>query len=150
MHGIENVFLLTLYDYTDFFAECIKFIGNGTEFLGGIVHIHNHHHVEKIRNDGLGNVKDIDVVVGKIGAGLGNDSYGIFTYYGDNGFIHEFSFCLKRRIIDYYGLYFNRLKRAISFCNKNGEIIALIFIVGCLYFKSDGFVSKFGEVVLTA
>ena len=54
------------------------------ELAGGDVHQHGHG--EKLPQDGLADVQDIDVVLGQQGAHGGDDAHLVLADDGDNGF----------------------------------------------------------------
>ena len=62
--------------------------GKGLEGNVCSASVHDHHHVEVFLDDGLGNIKDVNFMVRKICTYLCDDAYGVFSYYGDNNFIH--------------------------------------------------------------
>ena len=88
MHLVENLFLLTLDFQTLGLANGGEAV---TEFAEGdvaVVNVDNHHHGEVITKGGLGDVEDVYVVFGEIGADGSDDTDGILAYYGYDCAIH--------------------------------------------------------------
>jgi hypothetical protein len=89
MHLVEDLFLLAL----DFEAQGIADGGEAiAKFAEGdvaIVDINDHHHVEVFPDGGLGDIEDVDVVIGQIGANGGDNAYCVFSDYGYYGAVHR-------------------------------------------------------------
>ena len=88
VHHVEDFLTLAFYLNADALAELIEFIGNSFERCVHLAHVDNHHHVEILLHDGLGDIEDVDVFLCQIGANFGDDTFGILAYYCNNGFIH--------------------------------------------------------------
>ncbi len=58
------------------------------EFLAGVGIIHDHHHVEETVDDGLGNVKHVDLMFGKVCADACDDANSILADDGDDCLVH--------------------------------------------------------------
>ena len=88
---------------TDLLAEGVQVGDHRAEFGVDVRVIHNHHHVEEAVDDGLGNVKHVDVVFGQIRADAGDDADGVLADDGDDGLVHAMvSLVLARcRLIGY-------------------------------------------------
>ena len=88
VHLVENLFFLAA-DIDAFGLadgrEAVAKLGEGDV---AVVDIDDHHHREEALKDGLVDVEDVDVVVCKERADGGDDTYGIFAYYGDYGAVH--------------------------------------------------------------
>jgi len=88
VHLIEDLLFLTL-DFNAFgLSDSSKTITKLVEWNIAIVYINDHHHGEEVFKDGLVDVKDIDVVICKIGANCGDDTYGIFADNCNDGTVH--------------------------------------------------------------
>ena len=99
MHLVANILSLTFDLHSGLFPESDDLICHC-----GIVHCHlgcvdNHHHVEETLDDGLGNVKDIDLMVCHIGADLGDDADCVFADHGNDSSVHVFFFHITAKIV---------------------------------------------------
>ncbi len=79
VHFIKYILQLALHLHTGVLANLGEFIAQYVEGFDGLGQIDNHHHVEILLHDGLGNIKDIDLVVCQIGADLGDDAHGVLA-----------------------------------------------------------------------
>ncbi len=70
------------------FAELVEIVHDLAEFLVGVGIIHNHHHVEETVDDGLGNVKHVDLMLGKVGADACDDADSVLADDGDDCLVH--------------------------------------------------------------
>ena len=89
MHLVEDLLLLAL----DFEAQGIADGGEAIAKLAegdvAIVDINDHHHIEVFPDGGLGDVEDVDVVIGQVGANGGDNAYCVFSDYGYYGAVHR-------------------------------------------------------------
>ena len=99
MHLLENFSLLTADLQPEIQPEPGKFGAKLLERFAATADIDNHHHVEIVLDDGLGYVKNVDVVLGEICAGLGKDTYSIFADDGYDGFFHNADIIAKAGIV---------------------------------------------------
>ena len=88
VHHVEDFLTLAFYLNADALAELIEFIGNSFERCVHLAHVDNHHHVEILLHDGLGDIEDVDVFLCQIGANFGDDTFGILAYYCNNRSVH--------------------------------------------------------------
>lgn len=81
MHLFKNFALLTANLKSHFKAEARKFIPQFFKRLFRERSIHYHHHIKIILDDGLRNVKNVNVVLCKIRARLGENADGVLADY---------------------------------------------------------------------
>ena len=103
VHLGEDLLALAADLDADLLAEGVQVGDHRAEFGVDVRVIHNHHHVEEAVDDGLGNVKHVDVVFGQIRADAGDDADGVLADDGDDGLVHAMvSLVLARcRLIGY-------------------------------------------------
>ena len=85
MHLVENSLKLTFDLYSGVGSDGFELIYKLVEGLLRLRQIDNHHHIEKILDNGLWNVKDVDAVVGQVSTYFGDDSDGVLSHHGDDG-----------------------------------------------------------------
>jgi hypothetical protein len=88
VHHFENFAFLAADFKTHFFADAGKIRGDGIEFLAALRAIGYHHHVEVVLDDGLRDVKDVDVALQEIGGDPCDDSDHVFAYDCYYDFFH--------------------------------------------------------------
>ena len=83
VHGIEDI----LVHYADIEIHILTHIsesfGEGGEGAGHLIDLCKHDHYEHILQDGLGNVNNVDVVIGANICYLCKNTNGILTDYGN-------------------------------------------------------------------
>ena len=79
MHLRKYFLFLTEDPDADLLPDLRKTAGKLAVGLRGAGYVHDHHHVEEAVHDRLGNVQDIDLIVGEIGADAGDDADSIFS-----------------------------------------------------------------------
>ena len=86
MHGVEDILPLDLDGEAALGALVLQQGGKDGEgeLAGGDVHQHGHG--EKLPQDGLADVQDIDVVLGQQGAHGGDDAHLVLADDSNNGF----------------------------------------------------------------
>jgi hypothetical protein len=89
MHLFENLAFLAPDLEAHFQAETGKLGTELLERLTALRSIDYHHHVEVVLNDSLGDIENIDLVFGQIGASLGENTDGILAYNRYNRFVHS-------------------------------------------------------------
>jgi hypothetical protein len=80
---------LTFYLNAQSLTNLVQIAGDFFESLFASLHIHYHHHVEIVLNDGLRDVENVDVLACQILTNAGDNTDGVFSYNGDNSFIHS-------------------------------------------------------------
>ena len=98
VHLVEYVLTLAFYLNAGVLSELCDLIVEGTEIDGHASGVHYHHHVEESLYNGLGDVKNVDMLVGEICADFGNDAYGVFADYCNDRSVHVKSVCLQSYI----------------------------------------------------
>ena len=88
VHLVKDVFQLALHLHTSVLAQCSQFVTQLIKSLDRLGQIHNHHHIEILLQNGLGDVKDVDLIVCQISADLGDDTNGIFAHDSNNSSCH--------------------------------------------------------------
>lgn len=88
MHFVENVFKLYLDLYAHSLAFLFYFRADGVERLCRMGKVDDHHHIEIALDDGLADVKNVDLTGGKICAYAGDDSHGILADYSNDSSCH--------------------------------------------------------------
>ena len=92
MHHVKNFFLLTLDHNADLLAHRLHLVCHIPEGFGAGRGVNDHHHVKEALNDSLRNIQNIDLVLGKVGSDLRNNTNRIFSNYSNNCFLHVNSF----------------------------------------------------------
>ena len=88
VHLGKDLLALAADAHANLFAEFVEIVHDLAEFLVGVGIIHNHHHVEETVDDGLGNVKHVDLMFGKVCADACDDADSILTDDGDDCLVH--------------------------------------------------------------
>lgn len=88
VHLVEDVFELTFDNDTKIFSDRSKVRGNLIERFVALRKVDDHHHVEEILDDGLRDVEDVDVVIGKVCAYPCDDADSILADNGNNCSCH--------------------------------------------------------------
>ena len=88
MHLLKDLGLLALDLEAEAGADRREVRAEVGEGLRAAGDVDDHHHVEVVRADRLGDVEDVHAVLGEAGAGLGEDAYGILADDGDDCFVH--------------------------------------------------------------
>ena len=76
--------MLAADHYTDLISKGFQFFGKNSVVFLTFAGICYHHHVEISLYDGLGDIKNVYIIVCKISTNLCNNSYGIVSYYCDD------------------------------------------------------------------
>ncbi len=92
IHLIEDGFQLYLCLHALFLSSVVKFRTNRLESLATLRYVDNHHHVEEAMNNGLVNVKNVNVALGKVGTYMCYDSNRVFPTTVMIAFVILFSF----------------------------------------------------------
>ena len=95
MHLVKDVLTLTLDLDSFFVADEAELFCHLVELSFILGYIDNHHHVEKLLHDGLGNVKNVDVMLCQISTYRRDNSDSVFTDNGDDGSVHLIYMILK-------------------------------------------------------
>ena len=88
MHLLEDLGLLAADVHAHIGAEGREARGELVEGLAALRTVHDHHHVEESAHYGLGDVENVDVLLGEIGTGLGENPDGILANDGNDHFFH--------------------------------------------------------------
>ena len=88
VHLGEDFLTLAADAHTDVVAEVLKVADHRAEVLVRVGVVDNHHHVEETVDDGLGNVKHVDLMFGKVCADACDDADSILTDDGDDCLVH--------------------------------------------------------------
>ena len=99
MHLVEYIFPLAFDLDTGIFSESCNLLDHGCIVDCHLGSIDNHHHVEESLDDGLRNVKNINLMVSHISADLSNDADGVFADYSDDCSVHIFFFHISAKIV---------------------------------------------------
>ena len=92
IHLIEDGFQLYLCLHALFLSSVVKFRTNRLESLATLRYVDNHHHVEEAMNNGLVNVKNVNVALGKVGSFMCYDCKRVFPYNSNDSFCHLIQF----------------------------------------------------------
>ena len=169
MHQIKDFFFLAADLHADlFFTDPGKFVCDDAERFLGLCDIYDHHHIEISVYDGLGDIKDIDLVLRKICADACNDADGVFSYNCDDSSLHIFilfEYCggfVEQSFVEsgfvepcFVGLCFvesefNEGGRGASFCHADRELFGAVACIREQDFHPDGLKCEFREVVFLA
>ena len=88
VHLGKDLLALAADAHANLLAELVEIVHNLAEFLVGLGIIHDHHHVEETVDDGLGNVKHVDLMFGKVCADACDDADSILADDGDDCLVH--------------------------------------------------------------
>jgi len=88
VHLGKDLLALAADAHANLLAELVEIVYDLAEFLVGVGIIHDHHHVEETVDDGLGNVKHVDLMFGKVCADACDDADSILTDDGDDCLVH--------------------------------------------------------------
>ena len=88
VHLGEDFLTLAADAHADVVAEVLKVADHRAEVLVRVGVVDNHHHVEVTVDDGLGNVKHVDLMFGKVCADACDDADSILTDDGDDCLVH--------------------------------------------------------------
>ena len=88
MHLLEDLALLAADLQTHFETELRKLHAELVKRLLALAVVDDHHHVEVFLNDGLGDVENVDVVLGEERACLGENADDVLADDGDDCFFH--------------------------------------------------------------
>ncbi|MNV96411.1 hypothetical protein D3C71_1914180 [compost metagenome] len=64
----------------------MKILNENLKALCSLRNVDNHHHIEVILNDRLGNIQNVHAVVRQIRAHLGDDANLVLAQYGNDSF----------------------------------------------------------------
>ena len=88
MHLLEYLALLAADAHAHGQAELGEFRADPVERLPALGGVDDHHHVEVAAGDGLADVKDVDVLLGEVRAGLRENADGILAHDSDYDLVH--------------------------------------------------------------
>jgi hypothetical protein len=88
MHLLENFSLLATDLESELQPEPRELRTEFLKRLAAFADIDDHHHVEVFLDDSLGDIQDIDVILGEMGAGLCENTHSIPADDGYDGFFH--------------------------------------------------------------
>ena len=88
VHLLEDLALLAADPHAHTGAELRELRAELVEGLLVLRRVDDHHHVEETAGDGLADVEDVDVFLGEVGAGLGENANGVLTDDGDDNLFH--------------------------------------------------------------
>ena len=150
MHQVKNLFLLATNLNTDLFlADPGKFIRDDSEGFLGFCGIDDHHHVEIAFHDGLGDVKDIDLVLRKVCADACDDADGIFSYNSDDSSFHFLNPFVKNCVDDSISE-LDQCGRGAALRDTDGQFFGPVVRIGKHDFHAHGLESEFRKVVFLA
>jgi hypothetical protein len=79
----------------DLVSDLMQFMSDFAEPLGRSRNIRYQHHIEKSARDGLGNVLNIALIIGKVRTYFRYDAHRVFSDHGNDGFLHVGFLILK-------------------------------------------------------
>ena len=88
MHLLENLALLAADAHAHAGSEAGELRAELVESFLVLRRVDDHHHVEETASDGLADVEDVDMFLGKVGAGLCENADSILTNDGNDNLFH--------------------------------------------------------------